>query len=141
MNFAQRQADPRRHLVGMTIVVLFHALVVYALVTGLAKQGRRGRSRAYRDQGDRRDQEAAAAARGRGAAAAQARGAAAALHSAARDPDRHPAAGADDHRDHADAAARARDDRPGAAAGGRSGAGAASARRDVRRRRLPQLPT
>ena len=38
MNFAQRQADPRRHLVGMTIVVLFHALVVYALVTGLAKR-------------------------------------------------------------------------------------------------------
>ncbi|HEY5324788.1 MAG TPA: energy transducer TonB [Caldimonas sp.] len=38
MNFAQRQADPRRHLVGMAIVVLFHALVVYALVTGLAKR-------------------------------------------------------------------------------------------------------
>ena len=38
MNFAERQADPRRHLVGMTIVVLFHALVVYALVTGLAKR-------------------------------------------------------------------------------------------------------
>ncbi len=38
MNFAQRQADPRRHLVGMTVVVLFHALVVYALVTGLAKR-------------------------------------------------------------------------------------------------------
>ena len=38
MNFAQRQADPRRHLVGMSVVVLFHALVVYALVTGLAKR-------------------------------------------------------------------------------------------------------
>src|SRR5215207_3765706 len=38
MNFAERQADPRRHLVGMAIVVLFHALVVYALVTGLAKK-------------------------------------------------------------------------------------------------------
>ena len=38
MNFAQRQADPRRHIVGMTVVVLFHALVVYALVTGLAKR-------------------------------------------------------------------------------------------------------
>ena len=38
MNFAQRQADPRRHIVGMTVVVLFHVLVVYALVTGLAKR-------------------------------------------------------------------------------------------------------
>jgi len=38
MNFAERQADPRRHLVGMAVVVLFHALVVYALVTGLAKR-------------------------------------------------------------------------------------------------------
>ncbi|MCE9657826.1 MAG: energy transducer TonB [Burkholderiales bacterium] len=38
MNFAQRQADPRRHLVGMAVVVLFHVLVVYALVTGLAKR-------------------------------------------------------------------------------------------------------
>jgi hypothetical protein len=26
--FAERQADPRRHLVGMTVVVLFHVLVV-----------------------------------------------------------------------------------------------------------------
>ena len=38
MNFAERQADPRRHIVGMTVVVLFHALVVYALITGLAKR-------------------------------------------------------------------------------------------------------
>jgi len=38
MNFAQRQADPRRHLVGITVVILFHVLIVYALVTGLAKR-------------------------------------------------------------------------------------------------------
>jgi protein TonB len=38
MNFSQRQADPRRHLVGLSIVILFHILVVYALVTGLAKK-------------------------------------------------------------------------------------------------------
>lgn len=38
MNFAQQQRDPRRHLVGFTAVVLFHALLVYALVTGLAKK-------------------------------------------------------------------------------------------------------
>ncbi|MES2989833.1 MAG: energy transducer TonB [Pseudomonadota bacterium] len=38
MNFSQRQADPRRHLVGLSVVILFHALLVYALVTGLAKK-------------------------------------------------------------------------------------------------------
>ena len=38
MNFSQRQADPRRHLVGITFVILFHAFIVYALVTGLAKK-------------------------------------------------------------------------------------------------------
>ena len=38
MNFSQRQADPRRHLLGITFVILFHVLVVYALVTGLAKK-------------------------------------------------------------------------------------------------------
>ena len=36
MNFSQRQADPRRHLVGLSVVILLHALLVYALVTGLA---------------------------------------------------------------------------------------------------------
>ena len=38
MNFSQRQADPRRHLVGLSAVILLHVLVVYALVTGLAKK-------------------------------------------------------------------------------------------------------
>lgn len=38
MNFAQQQADPRRHMVGIAVVILFHVLVVYALVTGLAKK-------------------------------------------------------------------------------------------------------
>src|ERR1035438_7866286 len=38
MNYAQQQADPRRHVIGITVVVLFHLLVVYALVTGLAKK-------------------------------------------------------------------------------------------------------
>lgn len=36
MDFSKRQADPRRHLVGLTFVILFHAFIVYALVTGLA---------------------------------------------------------------------------------------------------------
>ena len=38
MNFSKRQADPRRHLVGITFVILLHAFVIYALVTGLAKK-------------------------------------------------------------------------------------------------------
>jgi periplasmic protein TonB len=38
MNFAQRQRDPRRHLAGITAVILFHGFIVYALVTGLAKK-------------------------------------------------------------------------------------------------------
>jgi protein TonB len=38
MNYAQHQADPRRHVIGITAVILFHMLVVYALVTGLAKK-------------------------------------------------------------------------------------------------------
>jgi protein TonB len=38
MNFSQRQADPRRHLLGISLVILLHLVVVYALVTGLAKK-------------------------------------------------------------------------------------------------------
>lgn len=38
MDFSKRQRDPRRHLAGITFVILFHAFIVYALVTGLAKK-------------------------------------------------------------------------------------------------------
>jgi len=38
MNYSQRQADPKRHVIGISAVILFHVLVVYALVTGLAKK-------------------------------------------------------------------------------------------------------
>ena len=38
MNFSQQQADPRRHLVGLAFVILLHVVIVYALVTGLAKK-------------------------------------------------------------------------------------------------------
>ena len=38
MDFAQRQRNPTRHLVGITIVVLLHVLVIYALLTGLARK-------------------------------------------------------------------------------------------------------
>jgi periplasmic protein TonB len=36
MDYAQQQRNPMRHLVGLTIVVLLHVVVIYALVTGLA---------------------------------------------------------------------------------------------------------
>lgn len=38
MDFSKRQADPRRHLVGIAFVILLHVLIVYALVNGLAKK-------------------------------------------------------------------------------------------------------
>jgi protein TonB len=38
MNFSQQQADPRRHAVGFSFVVVLHVGVVYALVTGLAQK-------------------------------------------------------------------------------------------------------
>jgi periplasmic protein TonB len=38
MDFARQQRDPARHLIGITFVVLFHAIVIYALVTGLARK-------------------------------------------------------------------------------------------------------
>jgi protein TonB len=38
MNFSQRQRDPRRHVLGISFVILFHVAIVYALLTGLAKK-------------------------------------------------------------------------------------------------------
>jgi len=38
MQFGQQQSDYRRRFVGFGAVLLFHLLVVYALVTGLAKK-------------------------------------------------------------------------------------------------------
>jgi protein TonB len=38
MDYARQQRNPSRHLVGIGGVVLFHALVIYALVTGLARK-------------------------------------------------------------------------------------------------------
>ena len=37
MDYARRQRDPTRHMLGIGFVVLLHALVIYALVTGLAE--------------------------------------------------------------------------------------------------------
>jgi protein TonB len=38
MDYAQQQRDPTKHLVGLTIVFLLHVLIIYALVTGLARK-------------------------------------------------------------------------------------------------------
>ena len=38
MNFAQQQSDSRRRVIGFGAVLLFHALLIYALVSGLAKK-------------------------------------------------------------------------------------------------------
>ena len=38
MDFARQQRDPTRHLIGITFVVLVHALVIWALLTGLARK-------------------------------------------------------------------------------------------------------
>jgi len=38
MDYAQQQRDPAKHMLGITIVILLHALIIYALVTGLARK-------------------------------------------------------------------------------------------------------
>lgn len=38
MNFAETQNDPKRRIVGFGAVLLFHAVLVWALVSGLAKK-------------------------------------------------------------------------------------------------------
>ncbi|HUL68335.1 MAG TPA: TonB family protein [Burkholderiaceae bacterium] len=38
MDFAQHQRNPARHLVGIGGVVLLHILIIYALITGLARK-------------------------------------------------------------------------------------------------------
>jgi periplasmic protein TonB len=38
MDFARRQRDPTRHMIGIAFVILIHVLVIYGLVTGLARK-------------------------------------------------------------------------------------------------------
>jgi protein TonB len=38
MDFSSRSPQPQKHLVGITIVIALHVIVVYALVTGLGKK-------------------------------------------------------------------------------------------------------
>ena len=37
MDFARQQRDPTKHLIGIAFVVVFHAIIIYALITGLGK--------------------------------------------------------------------------------------------------------
>ncbi|MEO8101841.1 MAG: energy transducer TonB [Betaproteobacteria bacterium] len=38
MDYAQQQRQPGKHITGITIVLILHAVVVYALATGLARK-------------------------------------------------------------------------------------------------------
>jgi protein TonB len=38
MDFARQQRDPTRHVIGITFVVLMHALLVWALIAGLGRK-------------------------------------------------------------------------------------------------------
>lgn len=38
MDFAQHQRNPSRHLIGVGGVILLHVLIIYALITGLARK-------------------------------------------------------------------------------------------------------
>lgn len=38
MDFAQQQRNPRKHVIGITFVLVFHIVLVWALVTGLAQK-------------------------------------------------------------------------------------------------------
>jgi protein TonB len=38
MDFARQQRDPTRHLIGITFVIVLHALVLWAMVSGLARK-------------------------------------------------------------------------------------------------------
>jgi len=38
MDYAQQQRNPARHLIGFSLVVLLHVIVIYALVNGLARK-------------------------------------------------------------------------------------------------------
>ncbi len=38
MDFARQQRDPARHVIGITFVILMHALLIWALITGLGRK-------------------------------------------------------------------------------------------------------
>jgi protein TonB len=38
MDYAQQQRDPTKHMVGFLIVLALHILIIYALITGLARK-------------------------------------------------------------------------------------------------------
>ncbi|HSV17340.1 MAG TPA: TonB family protein [Casimicrobiaceae bacterium] len=38
MDFARQQRDPKKHLIGLTAVILLHVIIIYGLMTGLARK-------------------------------------------------------------------------------------------------------
>ena len=38
MDFSSRHMEPQKHALGITVVIAFHVIVIYALVTGLGKK-------------------------------------------------------------------------------------------------------
>jgi protein TonB len=38
MDLARQQRDPTRHVIGITFVILMHALLIWALITGLGRK-------------------------------------------------------------------------------------------------------
>jgi protein TonB len=38
MDFARQQRDPKKHLIGVSVVILLHVIVIYGLMTGLARR-------------------------------------------------------------------------------------------------------
>ena len=38
MDFSSRQPQPQKHILGITMVIAFHVIVIYALVMGLGKK-------------------------------------------------------------------------------------------------------
>jgi len=38
MDFARQQRDPKKHLVGVSVVILLHVIIIYGLMTGLARK-------------------------------------------------------------------------------------------------------
>ncbi len=62
MDFARQQRDPARHVIGISVVILVHALVIYALMTGLARKAVEVIKKPLNGDDHRGDQAAATAA-------------------------------------------------------------------------------
>ena len=132
MDFARQQRDPTRHLIGITFVIVLHALILWAMVSGLARKAveviKKPITATIIEEIKAPPPPPPAAAEEDRRRAAAALGAAAALRAAAGHRAAGGADGPDDHRRDAGAAAEAGvQDRGAAPAGAAEGRGAAGA--------------